>query len=285
MTLTKVGKDELLMKGQPYTVTLDLELPESTVNQELGVFMLLIQFYSKDGEVVRSSARPALLHYKSGLYQTIETLVFLPSLLIGASEQKQTLSVELISDYVEDSYRPARGVFIQVQSRKIQIYSARMQIHAKFYGLRYLLFYWPVTSAVCGVLANMTFLMLLALMSWHRLSWSSTLSGPPALPAAPTRGSMDDRRQRIRALMERQRIGSPDRPVGPAFHASHSQPVLQQADAPQVTMVTDPQKMSPSASESDLVSLSRRRQLQAETLPAGTSPYETGVGGDRGSKS
>ena len=49
---------QLLVSGQPYEVTIHLELPESPINMELGMFMVNLSFYSSEGRAVSSSARP-----------------------------------------------------------------------------------------------------------------------------------------------------------------------------------------------------------------------------------
>lgn len=43
--------------GQPYRITLELEMPESPANQELGMFLVKIAPYSKAGQIVDVSAR------------------------------------------------------------------------------------------------------------------------------------------------------------------------------------------------------------------------------------
>lgn len=41
-------------------------------------------------------------------------------------------------------------VFIEIQSKYIELYSAKFFINAHFSGLRYLMFNWPVLSAALG---------------------------------------------------------------------------------------------------------------------------------------
>ncbi|KAJ7329246.1 hypothetical protein JRQ81_015420 [Phrynocephalus forsythii] len=60
--------------------------------------------------------------------------------LAGFTEQKQTVEVELFSDYKEDSYTPTVGAVIKIQTTRIQIYGSQLRIHAHFTGLRYLLY-------------------------------------------------------------------------------------------------------------------------------------------------
>jgi len=44
-----------------------------------------------------------MLHYRSSLLQALGTVVFSPMLLTGASEQKQSIIVELYSEFRDNS--------------------------------------------------------------------------------------------------------------------------------------------------------------------------------------
>ncbi|KAM3825234.1 seipin isoform 1-T2 [Vipera latastei] len=173
ITFFKDSRDQVLMYGQPYRMSLELELPESPVNQNLGMFMVMISCYTKGGRVISSSARAAMLHYRSRLLRILDTLAFAGLFLAGFTEQKQTVEVELYSDYKEDSYVPTIGAVIEIQTTRIQIYGAHLRIHAHFTGLRYILYNFPVTSAILGVVSNFMFLSVIVLFSYLQWIWGS----------------------------------------------------------------------------------------------------------------
>nr|XP_046173461.1 seipin-like isoform X3 [Oncorhynchus gorbuscha] len=171
ISLLKNGKDQVMIYGQPYRISLELEMPESPVNEHLGMFMIKMSCYTKDGQTVAVVARSAMLHYRSGLLQTLNTLLFSPLLLTGMTEQKQLVEVELFSDYKANSYQPTVGAVIEIQSRRVQIYSAQLRIHAFFTGIRYLLYNFPLTSAVIGVASNFAFLSVIVLFGYLQFIW------------------------------------------------------------------------------------------------------------------
>lgn len=171
VSLAKSGRDRVLMYGQPYRVTLELELPESPVNQELGMFLVTVSCYTRGGRVISTSSRSVMLHYRSDLLQMLDTLVFSSLLLFGFAEQKQLLEVELYADYRENSYVPTTGVVIEIHSKRIQMYGAYLRIHAHFTGLRYLLYNFPMTCAFVGVASNFTFLSVIVLFSYMQWVW------------------------------------------------------------------------------------------------------------------
>ncbi|XP_060904269.1 seipin-like [Labrus mixtus] len=167
--------------GQAYTISLQLDMPDSPVNQELGMFMIKTACFSREGEKTASSARStsqllsasssrfSMLRYRSDLLKQLGTLLFLPAFLSGVSEQKQVLEVELYSEYIDDPYSPSVTAIIEILSNKVQIYSSQLLIHAHFTGIRYLLFNFPLTSALVGVFSNFSFLSFLFILSYLRL--------------------------------------------------------------------------------------------------------------------
>ncbi|XP_030075385.1 seipin isoform X2 [Microcaecilia unicolor] len=176
VSLMKNGRDRVLMYGQPYRISLELEMPESPVNQELGMFMVSIMCYTKGGQVISSSTRSAMLHYRSRALRLMDTFFYAGLFLTGFLEQKQMVEVELYSDYREDSYVPTLGALIEIQSKRIQIYAAQLKIHAHFTGLRYLLYNFPITTAIIGVASNFSFLSVIVLFSYLQWVWGSLWS-------------------------------------------------------------------------------------------------------------
>lgn len=188
VTLGKRGQDQLLARGQPYKIVLDLEMPESETNRRLGMFMVKLSMYARDGQVLKSSFRSALLHYKSPLLRFLYTLVFSPFLLVGSAEEKQIVSVSLFESYEEDPEKAAYGAFVELHSRTVEVYSAFLRIHADFTGLRYYMYYWPGLSTAIGVGTNVYFLVLIALFSWYRfLLWREKGVSLPPIESASSR--------------------------------------------------------------------------------------------------
>ncbi|KAM6953347.1 seipin-like [Aplochiton taeniatus] len=174
VSLLRHGKKQVMSYGQPYRITLELEMPESPANQEIGMFMVRITCYSREGRHIDSSSRSTMLRYRSGLLRTLGTLLFFPAFLTGASTERQLVEVELFSEYTDNSYNPAIGAIVEIQSNQVQIYSAQLYIYAHFTGLRYILFHFPLMSATVGVTTNFVFLGMVLVVSYLRLHWGPT---------------------------------------------------------------------------------------------------------------
>ncbi|XP_043501062.1 seipin [Polistes fuscatus] len=162
--LTK--KQSLLMVGQPYKINLHLEMPESPVNKELGMFMVCARLHSRNAFVVERVCRSAMLHYRSTLLHTLSTLTFSPMMIFGTAEEKQTLVLELFGNFEEDQSRPVTLIHVEIESKFIEFYSASLVINAHLSGLRYLMYHWPILSAIIGIGTNLFFLALISILSY-----------------------------------------------------------------------------------------------------------------------
>ena len=49
---------QLFSSGQYYSIAIELEVPESSVNRDSGVFMVNLTFYTTDKQFLSTSARP-----------------------------------------------------------------------------------------------------------------------------------------------------------------------------------------------------------------------------------
>ncbi|XP_037623620.1 seipin [Sebastes umbrosus] len=171
ISFMKNDRDQVMAYGQPYRVSLELEMPESPVNEQLGMFMVKMSCYTKGGKTVSSVGRSTMLHYRSSLLQSLSTLLFSPFFLTGMAEQKQHIEVELFADYKTNAYQPSVGAVIEIHSRRVQIYSSQLRVHAYFTGIRYVLYNFPLTSAVIGVTTNFAFLSAIVLFSYLQFIW------------------------------------------------------------------------------------------------------------------
>lgn len=206
ISFMKNDRDQVMASGQPYRISLELEMPESPVNEELGMFMVKMSCYTKGGKTVSSVGRSTMLHYRSKLLQTLSTLAFAPLLVTGMAEQKQLIEVELFSNYKANAYQPTVGAVIEIHSKQVQIYSSQLRIHAYFTGIRYVLYNFPLTSAVIGVATNFAFLSVIVLFSYLQFIWGG-LWPPDQVRVRVMMGDdtrIQQRREEVRKRMERE---------------------------------------------------------------------------------
>lgn len=168
--LQLTNKQQLLMVGQPYKVNLHLEMPESPANKDLGMFMVCAELRTRDNFLVEHACRSTMLHYRSTLLHTLTTLTFSPMLIFGSLEEKQNVVLELFGNFEEDQSNPVTAVYVEIQSRHVEFYSANIVINAHLSGLRYLMFHWPILSAITGIGTNLFFITLICVLSYLHFS-------------------------------------------------------------------------------------------------------------------
>lgn len=194
------------MVGQPYRISVNIDMPESEQNIRLGMFMVCAEMRDQRTQLRNHACRSAMLHYRSDLARTISTLVMSPLIIFGFKEETQHIPVEVFSSYEDDQENPVTDVFVEIQSRQIQFYSVTLHITAHFSGLRYIMFHWPILSAsigeihlliykilsisssncilnitineiffleITGIGANLFFIMTVSLLSWYH--WSDSV--------------------------------------------------------------------------------------------------------------
>lgn len=227
------------MVGQPYRISVNIDMPESEQNQQLGMFMVCAEMRDHGTQLRNHACRSAMLRYRSYLARTITTLVMSPLIVFGFKEETQQIPVEIFSSYEDDHENPVTDVFVEIQSRKIQFNSVTLHITAHFSGLRYIMFHWPILSgtigkrererelnaqefvigkfnlylslfffhSVKGIGANLFFILTVSLLSWYHWSDSVWVDGMP-------RKDRDGRRRRIEERIPLDKAEVSSKPFG-----------------------------------------------------------------------
>jgi seipin len=161
-----------LVSAQAYDVKLEIELPRTRKNREVGNFMLDVSLLGstglldtlKDGlttsqpsdsaPVLARSRRPASLHYRSLPVEMLHRITQLPWYILGVRDESETLTIDVFerTSFSRGSTSVPTALKLEVQSSKrMQIYSAKAIFHARFRGLRWLMYNHRVISAVVFV--------------------------------------------------------------------------------------------------------------------------------------
>ena len=82
-------------------------------------------------------------------------------------------------DYYYKSFKDHYLFLVEYEESFLFEWFFRLIIHAKFVGLRYFMYYYPVTSAIVGTLFNFHILSLVVLLSWLRFFAPSKYTDDP----------------------------------------------------------------------------------------------------------
>ncbi|XP_065833312.1 seipin-like [Oscarella lobularis] len=165
----EVSLRNVLLSGEMYSASVSLDLPDSHLNRNIGMFMVNLTLYSESQEILLATGRHFLLKYQSTLIRLMSKIVYAFPLILGFTEEKQTLSAKILESYIDDAHNPAAFAAITITSRNLEVYRGTVRFEAHFSGLRYLMYYWPITTAVY-MIGNMVFLMLLGtILLWFAM--------------------------------------------------------------------------------------------------------------------
>ena len=158
-------RNQKLLQGQPYSISLKLDIPDSPVNEDHGMFMSCLKISSISGDQIGEACKSSISEYRSSLLRILETFTYSPALLTGWSAQKQEVHINYFSNFQTDPHTPAE---VEIQSKHLQISEASLEIHAELKGLRHLMYRHPWFSSFLGVSSNILILTTIILVSWAR---------------------------------------------------------------------------------------------------------------------
>merc|ERR1712029_16049 len=135
---------------------------------ELGMFMACMNVTGQDGAPIARSCKSSISQYRSPMLRSMETLAFAPGLMIGWSEQKQSIPVTFFATFHPDPHAVVRAFHVEVKSKLVQVAQASLHIEASLTGLRHLMYRHSWFSALLGVGTNILILMTIIGVSWTR---------------------------------------------------------------------------------------------------------------------
>lgn len=146
--------EPIMAPGHTYSISLQLEMPESAPNCDAGNFMVELSVHGAAPNATLAAARrPTILRFRSRLVHSMWTVAFLPLLLLGRAEERQTLSVPLLELFDNPRKGPAVRARVRLSKPGLQLYSARLRVDAVFRGLSYYMHTHRVATALVSVSA------------------------------------------------------------------------------------------------------------------------------------
>jgi len=99
-------QSRVLQSGKGYFFEVALELPESEVNRNTGMFMVQVHLQSSNGTLLASSLRPSRLPHESQWISTIRKSAWLLPMIIGASHEARVIVVPSFRHFRESMTLP-----------------------------------------------------------------------------------------------------------------------------------------------------------------------------------
>merc|ERR1711865_105501 len=166
-TITPVA----LTRNQEFDVAVSMELPESEDNKGAGMFMIDLSLKDETNATISHVRRPCILRYKSTILHWAQTAFYALPYVLGIFEQRQFIDLELLQAAPNPYGNPITQAVLTIDDPAIQLYSASIMFHIQLHGLRYLMWQYFWSTALCC-----TFFLTGCMMTMFGLAYL-TLSG------------------------------------------------------------------------------------------------------------
>jgi len=157
----------ILTSGQYYNVLMELNVPDSKHNYDLGNFMINLTFKNSLNETVAYSSRPCIVKYKSFVQKNIETIVKSVPNFFDVTQESQTIYLPLIENYMEDEEVSTTKAILTLSNKELHLNSAKLNFEARFHGLRYYMYHWKLLTAVLLISIIMFWEIVISFLLWR----------------------------------------------------------------------------------------------------------------------
>ncbi|XP_050205533.1 seipin-1 [Mercurialis annua] len=164
--------------GHTFHASLELLMPESYYNREMGVFQLSAELLSAKGVVITKSSQPCMFPYRSLPIRLVRTCLMSIPLLLGISEETQKMSVEILKHREGNPRTKAVRVTLIPRagtSYLPQLYEAEILMNSKLPLTKQLLRNWKWTISVWASLYIYITLLIFILCCCRPLLFPMTL--------------------------------------------------------------------------------------------------------------
>jgi hypothetical protein len=175
-------KERALVPGVKYDVYIEMRVPQSARNIDIGMFMVTTTLNSTKGEFLAASSRPQIVKDAHPLIEWASALVFLFPYAFGLTEPSQSILVQAMNGFRESQTYPLASVTISLNHPEVQIYEANLTIIAQLTGVRYLMYHWTFSTAILVIL-NLVFMEamgLLILYAFYNMPQEDSLPTSPS---------------------------------------------------------------------------------------------------------
>lgn len=152
--------------GHSFYVSVELLVPDSDYNRDIGVFQIMAQVISSNGKIIASSSHPSMLQYRSHPVRLMHTFMMGFPILLGLTRETQKIKVQMLN-YKEDSHLRTEAIRITLMPRAgtphlPQLYEAEILMHSRLPWVKALVHNWKWTFYVWTSLH--IYIMLLGLI-------------------------------------------------------------------------------------------------------------------------
>lgn len=164
--------------GHKYQFELQMKMPDSLVNRNLGMFMIRLLLFNSDNNQIYDIYRPAILPYHSPLLTLAKLIFYIPLYLIGYLSETNNIQVMLLDQHADVDHLD----FGQINKIRLEIDTLKqieiippsaLYITVDLKGFQYLMYFWPITSAIIIISSIFSTLLLVYICSIFTRSYNN----------------------------------------------------------------------------------------------------------------
>ncbi|UXI14455.1 hypothetical protein NH340_JMT00399 [Sarcoptes scabiei] len=229
--------------GFHYHFELHLEMPDSTTNRDLGMFMVRLIFVNLDGKSFYEINRPALLPYTSNLLSLAKIIFFLPFYLSGYQNEIHQLQIKLLDEnvnYDHIDFEQIRRIRLEIETLKpIEIIApSKLIITCQLNGIQYWMYKWPSTTSII-VISNLfvmfTAIYLLSALISFLLKMSQASRTDESFPSI----RHSHHQNRLEYNSDNQRLIESDDHIETSSVTAQKQSIRSSSSLPQLSLLND----------------------------------------------
>ncbi|KAJ3058772.1 Berardinelli-Seip congenital lipodystrophy 2 (seipin), partial [Quaeritorhiza haematococci] len=138
--------EPLVIPDQRYAIYLEMSVPNSNDNLELGNFMVTLDLRSKENKTLAYASRPGSVQYQTPLLRVLSTIWNVIPLLTGVTTETQSLRILLVDDHAEYTSLPATTAYLSLSTPNLRTYTTRLLFLTHHQGLRFFMYHYWVTT-------------------------------------------------------------------------------------------------------------------------------------------
>ncbi|KAK9673474.1 hypothetical protein RND81_12G169600 [Saponaria officinalis] len=143
---------EMVPVGHHFRVSLELLLPDSDYNRDIGVFQVTAEVISTNGKVIARSSQPSMLRFQSHPIRLMRTFAMGIPLVLGLARETQKITVNVLN-YKETTHLRTGAIKIMLMPRAgtlflPQLYEAEIVMQSKLPRFKELVYNWKWTFYV-----------------------------------------------------------------------------------------------------------------------------------------
>lgn len=194
-----------LIPNQDYDVIVEMLLPTSPSNRDIGNFMVDLELWSPPttasqttsptggdplqpptSSLLHRSLRPAILTYHSPLPSLMSSFLRAPLFLLSLAKEQEYLAIPLLSrvSFPTRSLTPS-SVKVTLRAPRVQTYKIQVKFKARLGGLRHIMYNYRLPAAVTFIGGFWVIAIVCAMSVWWVLIASRAGTGG-LLPALVT---------------------------------------------------------------------------------------------------